>query len=177
MKIWNDLIFTTKSANYMWNLKLTKFWGTLMRLYSQRRAKYEPQEWFKEIFEKVNRRKSRRSYCISLLHLPWPGYDVKIFELLGRRWGAPGNQLFQCQNWWLNENFLESLVRLKALYLGGDSPRFVRILAHRGEEWRSVVKGYLKVIAMVMVMVIVRDIVHKNIEGVLLQSGPAFTTR
>ena len=39
-------------------------------------------------------------------------------------------------------------MRLKALYLGGDSPRFVRILAHRGEEWRSVVKGYLKVIAM-----------------------------
>merc|ERR1712013_684268 len=44
------------------------------------------------------------------------------------------HRLFQCQNWWLNENFLESLVRLKALYLGGDSPRFVRILAHRGEE-------------------------------------------
>ena len=43
-------------------------------------------------------------------------------------------RLFQCQNWWLNENFLESLVRLKALYLGGDSPKFVRILAHRGEE-------------------------------------------
>ena len=45
---------------------------------------------------------------------------------------------------------------------GGDSPEIVRILANRGEEWRSVVKGYLKVIAMVMVMVIVRDIVPKN---------------
>ena len=45
------------------------------------------------------------------------------------------------------------------------------------EGKNDLVKGYLRVIAMVMVMVIVRDNVHKNFEGVLLQSGPAFTTR